>query len=240
MNKLICIAAMLCIATVITAQPAIVYLNSETVTCTNTGKTKECLQYKYKQTDTAWSIYKGGTIRGFTYNPGYFYRLQIRQLPVNRQQWNLLKVISKTKSTVQQQPADSKTGTDTTIKPPSALIGQWKFSKLIVAGKETELGANNETLQFDPVILKITGRASCNRFFGNYTTGNEGQIKFEAIGSTRMACEAIDTETSMLKAMEMVTAWRITNSTLYLKTGNTTIIELRRAPSISPNGGGNQ
>jgi heat shock protein HslJ len=224
MNKLIYLATALLLTITVAAQPKTIYVNSKTTTCKYYGKTQECLQYKLQQSDTAWQVYQGGSIRGFTYNPGYFYTLQVRQLQSNRQQWSLVKVVSKTKSTIQQQTSD----TIATAKPPALLIGQWNFTRLLDSTEEINMSAGKEMLQFDATQLRITGKASCNSFFGNYTVDSTNTIKFEAIGHTMMACEALATENRMLKAMEMVTSWSVTGNKLYLKAEGKTLIELTK------------
>ncbi len=38
---------------------------------------------------------------------------------------------------------------------------------------------------------KVSGHGGCNRFFGGYETGAEGQLSFSALGATRMACPGL-------------------------------------------------
>lgn len=216
------------------AQPKTVYINSQTITCDFYGRKKECLQYKTTENDTAWKTYNN-SIRGFTYNPGYFYTLQVQQLQGNTPQWKLVKVVSKTKSITQQQPGDTVAGK---VKPPAALVGQWYFTRLLNDAEGINFSAGKELLQFDANELKITGKASCNSFFSNYTVEGTHQIKFEAAGHTMLACEAMTIETKMLKALELVDSYTITGTKLELQTNGKTLIELTKsAPTISPNGG---
>ncbi len=210
------------------SQNKTVYLNSKTATCNVKGIKQECLQYKEKQSDTIWSMYPGN-IKGFTYNPGYFYTLQVKSIKNNTPpQWQLVKVVSKTKSTVQQQPGDTVAMLSHTLKE---LVGQWNFSKLPA---EPGVVFTKEFLTFDAAEMRVTGKVSCNGFFGNYTadtTSGKKEIHFEAIGHTMMACESLSTENKMLAAMEKVTAWSVNGDKLYLKAGTTTLIELTRAAS---------
>lgn len=227
MKKILSLALMLWVSIASMAQPKTVYINSQTITCDYYGRKKECLQYKNNVADTAWKTYNS-SIQGFTYNPGYFYTLQVQQLKSNMPQWKLVKVVSKTKSTTQQQPGDT---TANKIKPPAALVGQWYFTRLLNNAAEINFSAGKELLQFDANELKITGRASCNNFFSNYTVEGTHQIKFEAAGHTMMACEAMATETKMLKALELVDSYHATGNKLELKTNGKTLIELTKAPS---------
>lgn len=227
MKKTILFNALLGIVAVSCSQTKTIYLNSQTVSC-NAGSTQQCLQYKIVETDTAWTTY-AGNIQGFTYNPGYFYTLQVQPVSkVNPSEWKLVKTVSKTKSTAQQPSSDS--GIAQLSKPPAALVGQWNFTSLSPeAGGAT---FTKEFLRFDAVEMRVTGKASCNGFFGNYTsdtTKGEKAIHFEAIGHTMMACENLATENKMLHAMELVDNWQVTGNKLYLKAGTKTIIELTKA-----------
>lgn len=227
MKKSISTGLALLITALVMAQPKTIYLNSKTITCDYYGKKKECLQYKNNLQDTAWKTYNS-TISGFTYNPGYFYTLQVQQLKSNMPQWRLVKVVSKTKSTVQQLPGDSVANT---IKPPAGLMGQWNFSRLLHDAGEINFSPKKEMLRFSETELKITGQASCNSFFGNYTVDSTSKIKFEAIGHTMMACQAIETENKLMKAMELINNYSIDGSKLYLKADDKILIELTRVTS---------
>lgn len=227
MKNLVSVVAFLCIAALAIAQNKTVYLNSKTATCNVRGIKKECLQYKENENDTAWNMYTG-SIKGFTYNPGFFYTLQVRLLKTAMPQWQLVKLVSKTKSTVQQQPGDTLVMLS---QPPAELVGQWNFTNLPAAAGVV---FTIEFLTFDPAEMRVTGKASCNGFFGNYTadtTGGKKELHFEAIGHTMMACENLATENKILAAMEKVTAWSISGNKLYLKAGTVTLIELTRAIS---------
>ena len=227
MKKIISTVIALWITLVLFAQPKTVYINSQTITCNYDGRKKECLQYKNDLKDTAWQTYKSN-IRGFTYNPGYYYTLQVQQLQSRMPQWKLVKVVSKTKSTTQQQSGDTVANN---IKPPASLVGQWYFTRLLNDAEGINFSAGKELLQFDANELRVTGKASCNSFFSNYTVEGTNQIKFEAAGHTMMACEAMATETKMLKALELIDSYTVKGNKLELKTNGKTLIELTRVTS---------
>lgn len=63
------------------------------------------------------------------------------------------------------------------------------------------------------------GNGSCNRFRGTYEQPADGQVRFGALLSTRMACTSPDgntTETSFLRALESTRTYRISGDTLRL------------------------
>lgn len=63
------------------------------------------------------------------------------------------------------------------------------------------------------------GNGSCNRFRGTYELPADGQLRFGALLSTRMACaspEGTTTETGFLRALENARTYRISGDTLRL------------------------
>ena len=51
---------------------------------------------------------------------------------------------------------------------------------------------------------KVFGHGGCNRFFGSYEAGTDGQLSFSALGSTRMACPELimQQETAFMGILE--------------------------------------
>jgi heat shock protein HslJ len=63
------------------------------------------------------------------------------------------------------------------------------------------------------------GNGSCNRFRGTYELPADGQLRFGALLSTRMACtspEGTTTETGFMRALENTRSYRISGDTLRL------------------------
>jgi heat shock protein HslJ len=72
---------------------------------------------------------------------------------------------------------------------------------------------------------KINGNGGCNRFFGNYEILPEKRIRFNGVGSTRMACaEGMQTEQAYLAVFNTADSYSLTGSTLSLDKGRTTAL----------------
>jgi len=72
---------------------------------------------------------------------------------------------------------------------------------------------------------KINGNGGCNRFFGNYEILPEKRIRFNGVGSTRMACaEGMQTEAAYLAVFNEADSYTLTGSTLSLDKGRTTAL----------------
>ena len=84
--------------------------------------------------------------------------------------------------------------------PPDLLKTEWLLEDLAGRGVLDRIQA---TLAF-PGPNKVAGNGSCNRFFGGVKISGES-IKFDALASTRMACEGeavSNQEANYLKALE--------------------------------------
>jgi copper homeostasis protein (lipoprotein) len=67
----------------------------------------------------------------------------------------------------------------------------------------------------EPRTKHVTGSGGCNRFTGSYESGT-GTLKFGALASTRMACPAMETEATFLKALERTRRFRLAGRKLEL------------------------
>jgi heat shock protein HslJ len=71
------------------------------------------------------------------------------------------------------------------------------------------------TLNFISETHKINGSGGCNSFFGTYADDGSS-LAFSGIGSTKMACDDMTTETDFFSALGKVNTYKITGSRLYL------------------------
>lgn len=98
-----------------------------------------------------------------------------------------------------------KSGTMNKSQP--ILIGSsWKMIDK-VAGKVP-------TLIFEEG--KVSGNAGCNNFFGTTEVSNGGKITFSNIGSTKMMCDNMETETSFINTLSEVNKYNVDENTLEL------------------------
>lgn len=102
----------------------------------------------------------------------------------------------------------------------------WRLVEL--NGKEisvnTEAGDNEPFLNLQKENNRVSGNTGCNNLMGSFKVasdyGNEGEISFSQMATTRMACMNVNYEQDYLNALENTDNYSISNDTLSLKTGN--------------------
>lgn len=73
----------------------------------------------------------------------------------------------------------------------------------------------DHTATLDFADGQVSGKATCNRFFGPYELDRDS-LSFGPLGSTMMACLNMEQETAYLKALETVSAYRLEGELLVL------------------------
>lgn len=77
-------------------------------------------------------------------------------------------------------------------------------------GKSLQMKENDKEvfIEFNGTDKRASGMAGCNRFFGAYEM--EGtKLNFSQMGSTRMACPEMETETSFFQVLDRTDAYVI-------------------------------
>jgi heat shock protein HslJ len=101
---------------------------------------------------------------------------------------------------------------------PAALRGPtWILDAASMRGLSEDAPTDSEiTIAFEE--QQASGRAACNSYFGGYEAGDDGSLRFDALGSTQMACEEplMTLETAYLAALGEVEGYSIDGSTLEL------------------------
>lgn len=108
----------------------------------------------------------------------------------------------------------------TTISAP----GEWKLSKI---NGEPVFLSKPVTLNFNPAGQKISGFAGCNQYFGNFSA-DKNSLKFSLLGSTKMYCDSMDTETKFLNALAQVNSFSTEDSTLVMLTDQQVVLEFKK------------
>lgn len=62
---------------------------------------------------------------------------------------------------------------------------------------------------------RLSGFAGCNRFFSNFIVG-EDQLEFGLVGSTKMMCPDMETESLVFSVIDRTRAYKIKEDTLLL------------------------
>lgn len=95
---------------------------------------------------------------------------------------------------------------------------RWRLTQLGDQQIDNPAGNNAIGLQLDAQNPRMTGFAGCNRMFGGYVL-NGDTLKFDAVGSTKMACldgDRMQMESRYTTTLAQVARWQITGSTLML------------------------
>jgi len=112
--------------------------------------------------------------------------------------------------------------TQSDVTTASLTETYWKVTR--IDGTAVEMAADQAREKH--FILKNTGTqvigfSGCNRFFGQFTSkmknSSEGSLRFENLGSTKMACPNVDfNEQQLLTVFSNTTHYQITGESLSL------------------------
>ena len=92
----------------------------------------------------------------------------------------------------------------------------WKLTQLGGEVVSTPPGAREINLILQAANQRVTGFAGCNLMMGSYVLAG-GEIKFDQMGSTRMACEGrMEIEQHYLAMFDGARRWEITATNLRL------------------------
>ena len=76
---------------------------------------------------------------------------------------------------------------------------------------------------------RISGNAGCNHYFGTLSlNASNGGFSVTRIGSTKMACEDMMTETNFLQALSQVDTYVVNQGVLELYKGNLLLMKFNR------------
>lgn len=88
------------------------------------------------------------------------------------------------------------------------------------------LDDNNVTLKFDGPG-KISGKGSCNSFFGSYKLDGSA-LSFSEIGSTKMMCDNMQIETDYFAALKKIDKYEIKSGKLQLLASTAVLLIFRK------------
>lgn len=109
---------------------------------------------------------------------------------------------------------------------PSLAGVMWVVEK--INGKEVKLRDNGKKayLEFDEAFNRVSGKAGCNRFFGNYSQ-SKTELSFAEMGATRISCPDIYVEVMFFKMLEDTDSFSIKRNKLFLKEGSNIVAVFR-------------
>ena len=117
------------------------------------------------------------------------------------------------------------------------LTGEWN---IVTVNGDTIKAENTPYLGLDMAEKRLYGNAGCNRMMGTFEADSlqPGKIKFGEIGTTRMMCPDMDTESKVLQALNSVQGYAETGQGIALTDaeGNTVLtLEKRETPAFTLN-----
>jgi len=107
---------------------------------------------------------------------------------------------------------------------------EWKLVEL--DGKaEAAFSAESDTFNFTLTAEQhsLHGVGACNRFFGNYSVGEDNRLKLDPMGMTRMACPDMELEDKFIQTLFKVDKYSIKGDRLTLYDGSKKLAELQAA-----------
>lgn len=118
---------------------------------------------------------------------------------------------------------------------PVDLNGEWN---IVTVNGDTVNAANAPFIGLDMAEKRVYGNAGCNRMTGSFEADSlhPGKIQFGQIGTTRMMCPDMDTESKVLQALSNVKGYSGTEQGLSLTDaeGKTLLtLEKRETPAFS-------
>ena len=155
-------------------QTKTLFVDSQLATCSGVGL-MQCMRVRSDATQD-WKLFYGN-IKGFDYEPGYTYELQV------------------TESKIENPPADGSSIQTTLVKviKKEAVLASsnlantaWVYQSLLANGERTDALPNTHvTLNFSDT--RASGDSGCNAYGGDYSqSGN--QVDFKTLISTKKAC----------------------------------------------------
>ncbi|MCI7688248.1 MAG: META domain-containing protein [Prevotella sp.] len=112
----------------------------------------------------------------------------------------------------------------------TALNGEWNIEKIEGKAIDKSLSENEAFLGFDTAKKSVYGCTGCNRLTGSFDIDSNNVLDLSKMGSTRMMCKDMTTETMVLGALQKVKTFKVDkkgNLLLTNEKGNT-IIELTK------------
>ncbi|MBB4080069.1 heat shock protein HslJ [Lewinella aquimaris] len=185
------------------------WINSRTVPCTGAGP-QTCLQVKRgPELDGGEWEYFYATIAGFDYEPGYLYKLSVRETPLIDA----------------EVPADGSSIEYTLIRvleknhDPALLLNDiWVLER--IAGEAVDLTAATDlrqpTIEFQLAEQRVMGNNGCNSFNGTLQKAEQGNLRFGPLAMTRKACMNSDVPDRVTAALNRVAGYAIESLRLTL------------------------
>ena len=85
----------------------------------------------------------------------------------------------------------------------------------------------NVTLILDAVTGKLSGKSTCNSYFGSYKLDGS-LISFSEIGSTNMMCDEMQVEIDYISTLKTVEMYSLKSGKLNLSSSSAVVLEFKK------------
>lgn len=178
------------------------WVNSYKVNCEGVGDMNCLLVQKAEITEPGKWINFYSKIEGFEYEPGYIYKLKVREVPVENPpadassiKYELVKVLEK------------KEDLDLNINDT------WVVTVIEDNAIQTD---RMPTVEIQLASRTISGTDGCNRYTGSIISVGQGAIELGPLASTRMMCPDMEYADQFNQAMMKVKKYELENGYLIL------------------------
>lgn len=91
----------------------------------------------------------------------------------------------------------------------AALNGEWNIEKIEGKSINKSLNESEAFLGFDTAKKSVYGSTGCNRLTGSFDIDANNVLDLSKMGSTRMMCKDMTTETMVLEALQKVKTFKV-------------------------------
>lgn len=195
-------------------------VNSYRVPCTGVAP-MECLQIR-KAGSNAWELFYA-EIEGFQYEPGYLYRIRVREekldpsrVPADGSS------IKYTLISVEEKSPDPKLRIND-------LWVLWEMGGREVPEEALAGRLKRPYIEFHLKESRFMGTDGCNTFRGSLTFIGERELRMGPAMSTRMSCGDMNIPNTFLELLSRTDAYEFRERTLILLEGDTELFKFRKA-----------
>ena len=188
----------------------IYWVNSAKVPCEGVGA-MQCLKIQKGDTlnSEKWKLFYS-VIDGFDYQPGYIYKLKVREVKTDKEnvpadassiKFKLIKVLEK-KQDVRLRIND--------IWVIESIEGE------TVDNNSANNRQKTAQIEFHIADMKVMGNDGCNNFFGSIKNIDAEKLVLSPLAGTKMACIGTDIPDKFNVALSKVSKYKIENLHLIL------------------------
>lgn len=214
MRAVVAAFALILAGTVAEASLRTIEVDSRLVECTGVGR-MQCMRVR-DAADQPWRPFYG-QIEGFTFEPGYRYRLKVEEVPVANPPADASSIRTVLREQIRK----------VAVEPPADPFAAktWRLFELVpTAGAPAMQPQAMITLAVDTPAGRAAGKGGCNRWFA--TAAIDGlALKLTGMGATMMACPppAMEEERAFLDGLARTESYAVgdegTSLTLMLAEG---------------------